>query len=232
MTAPVLNCEQVVFDYAEGAFGLRIPQFRLDAGDTVFIEGQSGSGKSTLLNLLAGILVPRQGSISLMGKPLASLSASRCDALRADHVGFVFQQFNLLGYLSVIDNVLLPCRFSERRNRRAKSQGGSARGEADRLLTALGMKPFQDQAVSSLSVGQQQRVAAARALIGQPELIIADEPTSALDVAHQDKFIQLLMEQAGQQGTAVLLVSHNPALAGFCSRTLQMQAWQAGMVSA
>lgn len=172
--------------------------------------------------------MPQHGHISLMGRQLDKLSASACDALRVDHVGFIFQQFNLLNYLSVLDNVVLPCRFSRRRAQQATANGRSVKEAAIHLLTTLGMQGHLQQAVSSLSVGQQQRVAAARALIGQPDLIIADEPTSALDVDHQDKFMQLLMEQAALQHTAVLLVSHNPALAGFCTRSLSMSAWHLG----
>ncbi|HEX4856514.1 MAG TPA: ABC transporter ATP-binding protein, partial [Limnobacter sp.] len=214
------------FEYPSSGFALQVPQFEMNAGDTVFLQGHSGSGKSTFLNLLAGVLKPVQGHVSLMGQRLDGLSASACDALRVDHVGFIFQQFNLLPYLDVLDNVTLPCRFSKRRRQHATAAGQSVEQAAARLLDALGMGRHLKQAVNSLSVGQQQRVAAARALIGQPDLIIADEPTSALDTVHQDRFIQLLMQQASEQNTAVLLVSHNPALAGFCRQTLHMQAWQ------
>ncbi|WP_341237879.1 ABC transporter ATP-binding protein [uncultured Limnobacter sp.] len=227
MTAAVLHCNNIAFKYASSGFELKIPEFSMQAGDTVFLEGDSGSGKSTLLNLMAGVLLPQSGHVSLMGKNLSALSASQCDALRVDHIGFLFQQFNLLSYLSVLDNVNLPCKFSKRRKQNALKHSGSVNQAAKQLLGALGMDKFLNQSVSTLSVGQQQRVAAARALIGQPDLIIADEPTSALDAGHQAQFVQLLLAQAAQQNTAVLLVSHDPALAPHCDRRQRMEQWQA-----
>lgn len=227
MTAAVLHCENIAFKYANSGFELRVPEFSMQAGDTVFLEGDSGSGKTTLLNLMAGVLLPQSGKVCLMGQNLGALSASQCDSMRVDHIGFLFQQFNLLSYLSVLDNVTLPCKFSKRRKRNALKHGVSVNQAAESLLAALGMGKYLDQAVSTLSVGQQQRVAAARALIGQPDLIIADEPTSALDAGHQAQFVQLLLGQAAQQNTAVLLVSHNPDLARHCARRQRMEQWQA-----
>lgn len=227
MTLAVLHCNSLVFKYASSGFELRIPEFSMQAGDTVFLEGNSGSGKSTLLNLMAGVLLPQSGHVSLMGQNLSALSASRCDSLRVDHIGFLFQQFNLLSYLSVLDNVTLPCKFSKRRKQNAMAQAGTVRQAAERLLNGLGMGKYLDQPVSTLSVGQQQRVAAARALIGQPDLIIADEPTSALDAGHQAQFVQLLLAQAAEQNTAVLLVSHDPNLAQHCAKRQHMGQWQA-----
>ena len=227
MTLAVLHCNNLVFKYASSGFELRIPEFSMQAGDTVFLEGNSGSGKSTLLNLMAGVLLPQSGHVSLMGQNLSALSASRCDSLRVDHIGFLFQQFNLLSYLSVLDNVTLPCKFSKRRKQNAMAKAGTVRQAAERLLNGLGMGKYLDQPVSTLSVGQQQRVAAARALIGQPDLIIADEPTSALDAGHQAQFVQLLLAQAAEQNTAVLLVSHDPNLAQHCAKRQHMGQWQA-----
>lgn len=227
MTPAVLQCENLVFKYASSGFELRIPDFSVLAGETLFLEGDSGSGKSTLLNLMAGVLLPQAGHVSLMGKNLNSLSANRCDALRVDHIGFLFQQFNLLSYLSVLDNVTLPCKFSKRRMGNVLNTVGDVEQAAVNLLEALGMGPYLKQSVATLSVGQQQRVAAARALIGKPDLIIADEPTSALDAGHQAQFVELLLTQAMQQNTAVLLVSHDPRLAQHCARREHMGRWQA-----
>lgn len=231
MTTPVLSCDQLRFAYAGTGFELHIPAFSMQAGESVFLEGESGSGKSTVLNLMAGVLKPASGHIHLMGKNLAQASASQCDALRVDHVGFLFQQFNLLSYLSVLDNVTLPCRFSARRKANALASAPSVEQAAVQLLSALGMGERLGQAVATLSVGQQQRVAAARALIGKPSLIIADEPTSALDAAHQARFVELLLEQAQQQNTAVLLVSHDPALANHCTRREHMGNWARQVVA-
>jgi len=193
---------------------LAIDALRVDAGRTLFLHGPSGGGKSTLLGLLAGVLLPREGKVSLLGTPWASLSGARRDAFRADHVGYIFQQFNLLPYLSVLDNVLLPCRFSRLRRQRAMAAAGSPLAAAAALLQRVGLNQgLWARAASQLSVGQQQRVAAARALIGQPELVIADEPTSALDSALRDSFMALLLQQCRDAGSTLVFVSHDERLA-------------------
>jgi putative ABC transport system ATP-binding protein len=187
----------------------------------LFLHGPSGSGKSTLLNLIGGVLLAARGSVSLLGQPLGELSASRRDAFRADHLGFIFQQFNLIPYLSVLDNVLLPCRFSARRAKRISEPGAEAR----RLLSALDLDPaLLSRPAAELSVGQQQRVAAARALIGQPEILIADEPTSALDAERQSAFVELLLNEARQAGSAVVFVSHDLRLATHFEHSLALAA--------
>ncbi len=183
---------------------------RLDiaAGQAVFLHGPSGCGKSTLLGLLAGVLVPSSGSVSVLGQDWATLSGARRDAARANHVGYIFQQFNLLPYLSVIDNVMLPCRFSALRAARAPAGAAQALLARVELPEALWVKP-----AAELSVGQQQRVAAARALIGAPELVIADEPTSALDAALRDGFMDLLLGATRAAGSTLVFVSHDERLA-------------------
>ena len=160
---------------------LDIPSFDVADGEKVFLEGPSGFGKTTLLNLLGGVAVPEAGQVLVAGQDLAQLPGAARDRFRADHIGFIFQMFNLVPYLSVADNVALPCRFSAERLRRASARDGGLAGEGKRLLSAMGLDPdaLGDRPVSALSVGQQQRVAAARALIGAPGLVIADEPTSA-----------------------------------------------------
>ena len=184
------------------------------AGRTLFLHGPSGGGKSTLLGLLAGVLLPRAGSVGLMGTAWSSLSGARRDAFRADHVGYIFQQFNLLPYLSVIDNVLLPCRFSALRRARAEAGANSATDAAQELLRQVGLQSsLWVRPASRLSVGQQQRVAAARALIGRPEVVIADEPTSALDAALRDDFMNLLLGECRAAGSTLVFVSHDERLA-------------------
>ena len=193
---------------------LVVDALHVDAGSTAFMHGPSGCGKSTLLGLLAGVLVPSSGHVSLMGTAWAGLSGARRDAFRADHVGYIFQQFNLLPYLSVVDNVLLPCRFSALREQRAHKQGGSARAAAQSLLQRVGLpENLWKREASALSVGQQQRVAAARALIGQPEVVIADEPTSALDADLRDAFMNLLLDECRASGSTLVFVSHDQRLA-------------------
>jgi putative ABC transport system ATP-binding protein len=198
---------------------LDLTDFSLAAGEQVFLHGESGSGKSTLLSLLAGVMLPQQGEIRLLGQSYAKASAARRDRLRVDHIGYLFQQFNLLPYLSALDNVLLPCRFSALRRQRAIDP----RGEATRLLEHLDLdKTLWSRRASELSVGQQQRVAAARALIGRPELLIADEPTSALDATRQTRFLELLRRECAASNAALLFVSHDMRLAENFPRVLPL----------
>ena len=199
---------------------LVIPALRVEAGRKVFLHGPSGCGKSTLLGLMAGVLVARVGRVSLLGQDWARLKGGARDARRADHVGVVFQQFNLLPYLTVLDNVLLPCRFSALRSSRCV--GGPA-AAAQALLQRVGLPAaLWPRRADALSVGQQQRVAAARALIGGPELVIADEPTSALDAALRDDFMNLLMDACTAAGSTLIFVSHDERLAARFDQALSL----------
>lgn len=200
---------------------LAIDALHLAAGEALFLHGPSGSGKSTLLGLLAGVLLPSQGNVALKGTAWSSLPGARRDAYRADHVGYIFQQFNLLPYLSVLDNVMLPCRFSALRHDRASQGGASVVAVARELLSQVGLADrLWHKPAASLSVGQQQRVAAARALIGQPEVIIADEPTSALDAPLRDSFMDLLLGKCREANTTLVFVSHDERLAARFDRQL------------
>jgi putative ABC transport system ATP-binding protein len=190
---------------------LDIAQLAIGAGERVFLHGPSGSGKSTLLGLLGGVLAPERGSIRFLDVDLTQLSAAARDRFRADHVGFIFQQFNLIPYLTAVDNVTLPCRFSARRSRLATAGGSSCDAEAVRLMSQLEAE-LHGRLATRLSVGQQQRVAAARALIGKPAFIIADEPTSSLDAPRQSAFLDLLQRQCTEVGAALLFVSHDRRL--------------------
>lgn len=204
---------------------LDIPELTLPQGSSLFLRGASGSGKSTLLNLIAGVLSGYKGSIQVCGEALEQLSGHRRDQLRADRIGLIFQQFNLLPWLSPLENVLLGCRFSQLRRERIQASGRSPEADAQRLLRELGLDELVDtpRATSTLSIGQQQRVAAARALIGSPPLIIADEPTSALDADHRDRFIELLLSECQQGGSSLLFVSHDAALASHFDRALPLE---------
>ncbi len=202
---------------------LDIPVLSVEAGEQVFLQGPSGSGKSTLLNLLAGVLVPHAGEVIALGTRLKALGGAARDRFRVDHMGILFQQFNLIPYLSVLDNVLLPCRFSARRRQRALETASDLRAAAARLLEHLDLTPeLWPRPATTLSVGQQQRVAAARALIGRPEIVIADEPTSALDEARQAAFLDLLTAECAAAGAALLFVSHDGCLARHFTRCLAM----------
>ena len=208
---------------ADAPAHLDIPELRIPAGQTHFLKGPSGSGKSTLLSLLAGLMAPDQGSISVAGTALERLPRRKRDRFRADHLGVIFQQFNLVPYLSPLENILLPCRFSRRRRERA---GPDLKASANELMRALGLVPQKlPRDVRELSIGQQQRVASARALIGDPELILADEPTSALDAAHRDQFVALLLEQAQRHHSTVVFVSHDEALAERFEITRDIRDW-------
>jgi putative ABC transport system ATP-binding protein len=201
-----------------------IDELHIEAGSSVFLHGPSGSGKSTLLGLLAGVLLPDRGRVSLSGACWSALAGSQRDAWRADRVGYIFQQFNLLPYLSVLDNVLLPCRFSRARGERAAAGSGSADAAARQLLTQVGLhETLWPHSAARLSVGQQQRVAAARALIGRPEVVIADEPTSALDAALRDDFMTLLLDQCRTHRSTLVFVSHDHRLASRFERQVALQ---------
>lgn len=220
---PVVALDRVRFRWPGRASDtVAIEELRLDVGEHLFVRGASGSGKTTLLNLLAGVHTPTSGEIRLLGTDLATLSSSRRDQFRADHLGVVFQQFNLLPYLTTLENVTLSCAFSRRKSARA---GSSAEVEttARSLLTALNLAPdLHGAPVAKLSVGQQQRVAVARALIGGPEIVIADEPTSALDADNRDRFLSLLFQEVEAQGCTLIFVSHDPQLAGRFTRSIEL----------
>lgn len=198
---------------------LEVSDLVVQAGETVFIQGPSGSGKSTLLSLITGVITADKGSVELLGKDWRDVSPSKRDRFRADHVGYIFQQFNLLPYLNALDNVLLACQFS---NRRAQ-QAGESQTAAKALLTQFGLdcsdwyRPAAD-----LSVGQQQRVAAARALLGRPDLVIADEPTSALDENTCETFLNIFLAVCQEAGSAVIFVSHDYRLAERFQRQINL----------
>ena len=204
----------LTFRWGRGDTILDIAELSLQAGQRTLILGPSGCGKTTLLNLLSAINIPTSGSLELLGKKTQEMNGAERDVFRADHVGYVFQMFNLISYLSILENVLLPIRFSKKRNQRLQAAGSGPRDEALRLLSQLGIdqRHFLKRSVSQLSVGQQQRVAAARALIGFPEIIICDEPTSALDDEAQEAFLGLLFMEVEKSGGSLIFVSHDRAL--------------------
>jgi len=209
-----------------------IEAFRITAGESVFLHGPSGCGKSTLLSLLAGVLVADEGRVTLLGHDWSRLSGAARDRSRVAHVGYIFQQFNLLPYLSVLDNVLLPCRFSQRREAQA-ARAGSSREEAEHLLAQMGLdRSLWKRQAMQLSVGQQQRVAAARALIGQPEVVIADEPTSALDEDRREAFLDVLLTACAVNGSALVFVSHDQRIAQRFARHVLLPEINRAAVSA
>ncbi|HEX2168160.1 MAG TPA: ABC transporter ATP-binding protein, partial [Longimicrobiales bacterium] len=208
------------FAYGSGPTVLNVPELRIERGEKVFIFGPSGSGKTTLLGLLAGVLRSDAGVVRVLGTDLGQLSNRRRDALRAAHIGYIFQMFNLIPYLSVQENIVLPCRLSAERKARL---GNVSADDAARLLAdALHIGGLLDERVTRLSVGQQQRVAAARALIGSPELIVADEPTSALDSDRREQFLELLFERCAAADATLVFVSHDRHLEHMFDRALSL----------
>ena len=218
--APALQIDGLRYRWPGAAADtLQVDSLALQPGDTVFLRGPSGCGKSTLLSLCAGVLLPQAGAVQLLGTAWQTLGASARDRHRADHLGYIFQQFNLLPYLSVLDNVRLPLRFSAQRAQRAGPRA------AEDLLARTGLpRALWTQPAGTLSVGQQQRVAAARALIGAPAVVIADEPTSALDEALREAFMALLLDSCAAAGSALLFVSHDARLAQRFARVVDLPA--------
>jgi putative ABC transport system ATP-binding protein len=203
---------------------LEIDHLQIKRGERIFIEGPSGSGKSTLLSLIAGVVTPQKGTIAVNDVFINSLKGADRDRFRADHIGFIYQMFNLIPYLSVVENVTLPCRFSVRRREKAVARSSSVEAEAMRLLKSLGLDGASviKKPANELSVGQQQRVAAARALIGAPEIIIADEPTSSLDTDYRKAFIRLLFQECSQEETTIIFVSHDTTLASLFDQKMRL----------
>tara|TARA_B100001248_G_scaffold39480_1_gene25251 strand:- start:8233 stop:8943 length:711 start_codon:yes stop_codon:yes gene_type:complete len=202
---------------------LYIEQFHLNKAEKVFLQGPSGSGKSTLLNLIGGVLSPESGHIRFQGENIFAKSEAERDQFRGDHMGFIFQSFNLLPYLNSIENVCLACDFSKLKTERVLSRSQNLEAEAKRLLEALKLNEEDIyKKVTDLSIGQRQRVATARALMGSPELIIADEPTSALDAQTRQHFLNLLFTECERFQISLIFVSHDPALGQYFDRSYNL----------
>tara|TARA_B110001454_G_scaffold219204_1_gene252233 strand:+ start:49544 stop:50248 length:705 start_codon:yes stop_codon:yes gene_type:complete len=217
----LLSLNQLKFSYPNSERGrLDIEHFQVNVGEKIFLFGPSGSGKTTFLEILAGVLTPASGSIKLGGTELTQLSSTQRDAFRADNIGYIFQSFNLIPYLSVIENIALPLNLSpERRKLVPKDQELQ---KIQEMAKRLGILELLSHKTGELSVGQQQRVAAARSLIGHPKLILADEPTSALDFDHREKFLSLIFEICKEQSISLIFVSHDRSLQGLFDRVVAL----------
>lgn len=220
LEGPAIHLSKLDFRWpGQSALCISIPEFTAAAGERIFLHGPSGSGKSTLLSLLGGVAIPQQGAIHLLGTDLTHLSNAQRNQFRGDHIGFIFQQFNLVPWLSALDNVLLSATFSSLRRQRA----GDLNKQAIRLFERLDLSSdLWNKQASELSVGQQQRVAAARALLGRPEILIADEPTSSLDALRQEAFIELLLSEASAVNATLIFVSHDERLANHFDRKVAL----------
>lgn len=215
----VIDVQQIQFSYpGVSELVLDIDNFQVKKNEKIFLFGPSGTGKSTFLELLAGVLVANRGQVQILGKDLSVMSMDQRDALRGSHIGYVFQSLNLLPFLSIRENILLPLQLSSERARRVEKP----EVELQYLLEKLGLASVQYKPVHQLSVGQQQRVAVARALIGSPELILADEPTSSLDYDHRERFLQLLFDLAEENGSSILFVSHDHTLEKMFDRIVSL----------
>lgn len=201
---------------------LDIPSFEVRSGEVVFLYGPSGSGKSTLLEILAGVLKISSGELQICSADLSRMSHSQLDAFRAKNIGYIFQSFNLVPYLSVRENIQLPFLFQS---------DELDPSELKTLVAHLGLDKYMDRPVSRLSVGQQQRVAVARALIKKPKIILADEPTSALDYAHREAFLRILFDLCRKHGTTVVFVSHDLSIEKLFDRTIGLVEINRAMVS-
>jgi putative ABC transport system ATP-binding protein len=188
--------------------------FAVPAGQALAITGSSGSGKSTLLGLMAGLDVPTSGSVRLLGHDLFSQTEEQRAALRARYVGFVFQSFQLLPNLTALENVMLPLELA----------GKPAHAQARAILQRVGLEGRMNHYPSTLSGGEQQRVSLARAFVVQPRILFADEPTGSLDTQNGQKIIELMFALLREHSTTLVLVTHDPQLAGLCQRELRLTA--------
>lgn len=196
---------------------LAIDELEIKASEKVFLYGPSGYGKSTLLNILAGVLEVKSGHVEVLGKDLHLLTQGARDHLRGENVGYIFQIFNLIPYLNIKENIVLPCLINKKRG-----AGIDFNAQADELIETLGLTEHAFKNVTDLSIGQQQRVAAARALIGNPQLIIADEPTSSLDERNTAEFMSLLLNEWEKRRFTLIFVSHDTRLKNYFPRTISL----------
>ena len=220
LNAETIRLDSVRFYWSKNRdFKIFIPELKISEGEKVLLLGESGSGKTTLLSLISGFLSPISGDIYLNEKNINSLSARSRDQYRSDNIGIIFQQFNLLPYANVIDNIILPLYFSKVRASKIINQKETAVNLCKSLRLPDTVTSMQ---ASNLSVGQQQRVAVARALIGNPSLVIADEPTSSLDSDAQNIFLDLMFAQIEKNNSSLLMVSHDTSLSSYFDRVIDI----------
>lgn len=218
-TAAAIEIKDLIFRFSSDMDPvLCVPTWRVEPNERIFLQGDSGSGKSTLLGLLAGLRQPTSGDVTVLGTPISTLSGRKRDAFRAKNIGVVFQQFNLIPFLSVLDNILLAAEF-------AQVSSSAVRARGLELLERVNLDPALSlRKASQLSIGQQQRVAIVRALINSPALLLVDEPTSALDQANKESFLTLLHEVLDDANCAMIFVSHDPSIGELFEQRVAMGA--------
>ncbi|MDJ0853254.1 MAG: ABC transporter ATP-binding protein [Myxococcota bacterium] len=222
-SAPVVRVRDLRFRYREGDFALRVPSLSVEAGERVAVIGPSGSGKTTLLHLVAGIQVPDAGRVETAGTVLTELDDGARRSFRIRQVGLVFQEFELLDYLSVLDNVLLPYRLNP-----AQRLDAAARERARSLLRRVGLGDKLERLATRLSHGERQRAAVCRALVTEPAILLADEPTGNLDPANRDRVLDILCEVAGERGATLLVVTHDHEVLDRFGRVIDFKSLQGG----
>ena len=220
MDDSIVKIETLRFQWSKNNnFKIFVPKLEVGRGKKVLFLGESGSGKTTLLSLICGFLEPLSGSISINDKIISNLTSTNKDAYRSDNIGIIFQQFNLLPYANVIDNIILPLYFSKQRSKKVENKTNAAMTLCDQLRLP---ESILNQKASNLSVGQQQRVAVARALIGSPSIIVADEPTSSLDTEAQELFLDLMFDQISKNSSTLLMVSHDKSLTNYFDQVIDI----------
>ena len=220
MDDSIVKIESLRFQWSKNNnFKIFVPKLEVGRGKKVLFLGESGSGKTTLLSLICGFLEPLSGSISINDKIISDLTSTNKDAYRSDNIGIIFQQFNLLPYANVIDNIILPLYFSKQRSKKVENKINAAMTLCDQLRLP---ETILNQKASNLSVGQQQRVAVARALIGSPSIIVADEPTSSLDTEAQELFLDLMFDQISKNSSTLLMVSHDKSLTNYFDQVIDI----------
>ena len=219
----MIRLTQVEFRYADGDFALRIPELAVERGEAVAVIGPSGSGKTTLLNLIAGITAPQAGTVATHGAEITALDEPRRRDFRIRHIGLVFHEFELLEYLNVLDNILLPYRINP-----SLRLTPSVRERAAALAESVGVGDKLARNVRRLSQGERQRAAVCRALIAEPVLLLADEPTGNLDPANKERVLDILFDTARESGATLLVVTHDRDLLGRFDRVIDFKAFYAG----
>ncbi len=217
----LISLHNLEFGYQSSKPLLIIPHWELKSGEKIFLAGPSGSGKTTFLEILSGILEPQKGEYLFDGKNLVGMSSGQRDQIRKHHMSLIFQNFNLIPYLNVEENILLPYWLGYSDGRKHDE----LKSKAHELLTRLGLGGHARSSVTQLSHGQQQRVAAVRTLLKRPRLILADEPTSALDSDARESFLKLLLEMATECQAALIFVSHDRSFENLFQRTCHLRDW-------
>lgn len=221
----IIDIRQLEFSFKNrDSFALKIDELNIQKGSSIFFEGKSGCGKTTLLNIMAGLIAPTSGTIEVLNTDIRRLSRSKMNQFRAIHYGVVFQTGHLIPYLNAIENISVACQFDNERKRKALIHSASIEEEAKRLANELDIIEVNKK-VSELSVGQQQRVGIARAMMGRPEIILADEPTSALDDENAAQFFDLLFQECQLYDATLIVVSHDRRIKERFSHVYNVESW-------